>query len=162
MQAQNYESLKDALLKRYMMTEEGYKKRFYHSKPETGESPQQFITRLSSYLSRWIELAQAEKSFDGFCALIDKEQYLSTCSKHLESFLRERAVTNLAELAKLAEHYEDAHASGERQEGKSIDKKTYDKPKFRETSPRKKSGTDKRPAKKCFTCGRVGHIAFGR
>jgi hypothetical protein len=90
-EAQNYGSLKDALLKRYMMTEEGYKKRFYHSKPETGESPQQFIARLSNYLSRWIELAQVDKSFDGFCTLIVKEQYLSTCSKQLELFLRERA-----------------------------------------------------------------------
>jgi hypothetical protein len=79
-EAQNYGSLKDALLKRYLMTEEGYKKRFYHSKPETGESPQQFITRLSSYLSRWIELAQVAKSFDGFCTLIVWEQFLSACS----------------------------------------------------------------------------------
>jgi hypothetical protein len=158
-EAQNYGSLKDALLKRYMMTEEGYKKRFYHSKPETGESPQQFITRLSSYLSRWIELAQVAKSFDGFCTLIVREQFLSTCSKHLELFLRERAVKNLAELAKLAEQYEDAHASGERQEGKSTDKKAYDKPMSQETSPRKKLGTDKRQAKKCFTCGKLGHIA---
>ena len=39
----------NALLKRYALTEEGYKQRFYDSKAERGESPQQFIVRLDSY-----------------------------------------------------------------------------------------------------------------
>jgi len=43
--------------------------------------------------------------------LIVGEQYFTACSKFLELFLRERAVTDLDELAKLAEQYEDAHAS---------------------------------------------------
>jgi len=48
-QAQDYDKLKEALLKRYMMTEEGYKQKFHGSKPEVGESPLQFITRIASY-----------------------------------------------------------------------------------------------------------------
>jgi len=43
--------------------------------------------------------------------LIAREQYFTTCSKFLELFLRESAVTELDGLAKLAEQYEDAHAS---------------------------------------------------
>ena len=77
-QAQDYEKLKEALLKRYMMTEEGYKQRFYGSKPEAGESPMQFITRIASYLARWIELAKIGKTVDGILALIVREQYLAT------------------------------------------------------------------------------------
>ena len=41
-----YKTLKEALLKRYNKTEEGYKQKFYTSKDETGESPQHFIARL--------------------------------------------------------------------------------------------------------------------
>jgi hypothetical protein len=73
-------------------------------------------------------------------------------------FARE-GVTNVAELAKLAEQYEDAHANGERLENKPTDKKAYDKPRFQESLPRKKLGTDKSHVKKCFACGKPGHIA---
>jgi len=110
-QSNDYKVFKAALLKRYVMTEEGYKQRFYDSKPEKGESPQQFITRLDSYLCRWLELAEIEQSFNGLKTMLVKEQYIATCAKPLELFLRERAVTDLDTLAKLAEQYQDAHGS---------------------------------------------------
>jgi len=108
-QANDYQALKTALLKRYAMTEEGYKQRFYDSKPEKGESPQQFITRFESYLRRWLELAKIDPSYEGLKTLLVKEQYIATCPKPLELFLRERAVVDLDTLAKLAEQYQDAH-----------------------------------------------------
>lgn len=76
--AQDYETLKQALLKRYALTEEGYQQKLYHSKPEQGESPQQFIVRLNSYFLRWIELAKVDQSFDGVRSLIVRERYLAT------------------------------------------------------------------------------------
>jgi len=76
--AQDYETLKQALLKRYALTEEGYQQKLYHSKPEQGESPQQFIVRLNSYFLRWIELAKVDQSFDGVRSLIVRERYLGT------------------------------------------------------------------------------------
>ena len=78
------------------MTEEGYKQRFFESKPEKGESPQQFITRLETYFRRWLELARIEQSNEGLMTLLVKEQYIATCSKPLELFLRERAVVDLS------------------------------------------------------------------
>ena len=44
--ANNYELLKRALLKRYELTEDGYYKKFKNCKPEEGESPQQFTLEL--------------------------------------------------------------------------------------------------------------------
>jgi len=108
-QANHYDSLKDALLKRYCMTEEGYKHRFYSSKAEVGQSSRQFITRLDSYIDRYIELAGVEKTFEGLRTLAVREQYLTTYTKDLEVFIRERAITDLAEVARHAEQYKDAH-----------------------------------------------------
>ena len=54
-EAQKYQSLKDALLKRFNLTEEGFKRKLKSAKPQTSESPGQFITRLESYLTRWID-----------------------------------------------------------------------------------------------------------
>ena len=71
--ANDYDQLKDALLKRYQLSADGFKKRFRSAKPESGETPIQFLTRLDNYLLRWIELAKADKSFDGLKTLIVQE-----------------------------------------------------------------------------------------
>ena len=59
--AQDYETLKDALQKRFNLTEEGFKQRFKSARAETGEAPTQFIARLENYLMRWIDLANVPK-----------------------------------------------------------------------------------------------------
>ena len=41
--AVNYDEVKKALLKRFNFTEEGYRQKFRDCKPETGETPSQFI-----------------------------------------------------------------------------------------------------------------------
>lgn len=58
----DYEKLKQALLKRFNLTEEGFRTRFRSAKPEGGETPLQFITRMESYLICWLELAKMAKT----------------------------------------------------------------------------------------------------
>jgi len=60
-QAKVYALVKDALLKRFQLTKEGFKTTFYASKVETGESPAQFSARLGNYLTRWIEMSGTER-----------------------------------------------------------------------------------------------------
>ena len=49
----DYEVLKVQLLKRFRLTEGGYRKKFKMSKLEPGESPEQFVERLRRYLEKW-------------------------------------------------------------------------------------------------------------
>ena len=160
-EAQDYETLKDALLKRFNLTEEGFKQRFKSARAETGEAPTQFIARLENYLMRWIDLANVPKDFDGLINLIVREQYLESCPVHLAIFLRERKPKDLSELAILAEQYLDAHANRNKDWTK--------KPGFRDQEAgdkkNEKSGRrddrDVRPEteRKCFNCGKIGHVA---
>ena len=53
------------------------------STPETDESPDQLIVRLSTYLIRWLELSKTEKTFEGLKDLIVKEQFITSCLKEL-------------------------------------------------------------------------------
>src|SRR6218665_3901552 len=165
-QYDNYEALKNALLKRYEMTEEGFRKRFHNSKPETGESPQQFITRLESYLMRWIELAKVTQDFDGLKALLVKEQYLAVVSRELALFLRERVPTDLQELGKLAETYLEAHDGklkasyqpyyGEKN-GKS--KENFQKPEGKTENAKhvKNQNPNWSTERLCYICNKGGH-----
>ena len=53
----DYEVLKVQLLKRFRLTEGGYRKKFKMSKLEPGESPEQFVERLRRYLEKWRVMA---------------------------------------------------------------------------------------------------------
>ena len=105
----DYDQLKTALLKRYDFTEDGYRVKFRRAQPETGESPEQFIVRLGSYLQKWITLSNTEETLDGVCDLIVREQFINTCPRDLSIHLRERAPQNLQELAKIADQFLVAH-----------------------------------------------------
>ena len=96
-------------MKRYDLTEDGYRRKFRVSTPEIDESPDQFIVRLSTYLIRWLELSKTEKTFEGLKDLIVKEQFINSCPKELAVHLRERAPETLEEIAKIADQYLEAH-----------------------------------------------------
>ncbi|KAK7107482.1 hypothetical protein V1264_015398 [Littorina saxatilis] len=53
--ARDYDALKEALLRCYNFTERGYRQRFRECQPLSGETPSQFVERLSSYLQKWVE-----------------------------------------------------------------------------------------------------------
>jgi len=110
-QSKDYETLNAALLKRYSLTSEGYRNKFYECRPESGESPPQFIVRLENYFMRWIDLEKIEQSSDGVRTLLIRDPFLATFPKSLEVSLKERAIRNLDELGKLAEKNEDAHST---------------------------------------------------
>ena len=91
------------------MTEEGFKRKIHTAKPEVNEASAQFIARLSNYFSRWLDFSGIEKTFEALKDLMVREQYLDACTVDLAVFLRERALTNLADLAEVAQKYLDAH-----------------------------------------------------
>ncbi len=60
-----FDILKAALLKRFELTEEGFRKQFKTCRPETGETFVQYASRAQNYLDRWFELGRVEKTYEG-------------------------------------------------------------------------------------------------
>ncbi|ESO94740.1 hypothetical protein LOTGIDRAFT_160974 [Lottia gigantea] len=106
-----YEALRDSLLKSYNLTEEGFHNRFRNSKPIFKEIPQQFIARLEGYFNRWIELSQTCKNYDALKDLLLREQFLVCCSLYMTVFLKERVPKTVDELIKLTDQYLSTQAS---------------------------------------------------
>ena len=106
----------------YELTENGFQNKFKNSKSNPGESPEQFCSRLRSYLTRWIELSGISKDYDSLCSLLVKEQFIASCPPELAIYLKESAPSNLSELSKIAEQYLQAH-------GKCLSKLSDSKPK---------------------------------
>ena len=106
--AMDYDKLKCALLQRYQLTEEGFKRKYRKCRPETGETFQQFSARLKSYFTRWIDMSGIPKTFEGLQDLMLRDQFTFICNRELELFLREREPTSLEQASKLADSYKEA------------------------------------------------------
>ena len=106
--ALNYNKLKVALLKRYKLTEEEFKRKYKKCRPENGETFQQFTTRMKSYFTRWINMASIEKSYEGLQDLILRKQLTFLCNRDLELFLSEREPKSWEQASKLGDQYKDA------------------------------------------------------
>ena len=60
--AADYNWLKEALLKLYILCKDGYRPKFRKVRPEKGESSEQQIDRLNKYVESWVGLSKAKKS----------------------------------------------------------------------------------------------------
>ncbi|XP_060064442.1 uncharacterized protein LOC132544812 [Ylistrum balloti] len=106
-----YDILKSALLRRFEMTEDGFRKRFRSGRPEAGETCSQFGVRLESYFVKWLDMSGTEKTFNHLKDLMVRDQFLQSCGSDLMLFLKERAPTSLASMTKLADQYAEARGN---------------------------------------------------
>jgi hypothetical protein len=164
--ASNYESLKKALLRRFELTEEGFKTKFRIAKPETGETPAQFIIRLKNYLQRWIDMANTDKTYEGVTSLFIKEQYINSCPTDLALFLKERAPADLTTLGELAQQFLDAHANTRfnltnPRNNPRVQSYTDNNQRVNHNQPdtRQLRNPSNRDNRKCYSCGKLGHVA---
>ncbi|XP_077863375.1 uncharacterized protein LOC144346713 [Saccoglossus kowalevskii] len=139
----NYNVVKTALLKRYDMNEEGYRKTFRTSRAEGGESISQFAARLSSYFDRWVELSEVDRSFDGAKELVMKDQLMS-----------ERSPKSVKEMAELANKFRDAR----RQTGGKNLKSSQFQGGSQKGKGQSRFGQSK-PKSGCYICGDPNHCA---
>ncbi|XP_062572173.1 uncharacterized protein LOC134234132, partial [Saccostrea cucullata] len=166
--ADNYDELKAALLRRYDMTKEGFKRKFRSCRPENSETFSQFTVRLGSYLTRWIEMSKISTTFDDLFDLILRDQFLHVCNYDLLVFLKQNVPKTADELCILADQFREArNTSASNLCSKVIKKptevqvsKTQVKPKDLQQRPQnQKSSFVPVTERKCYICGKQGHIA---
>lgn len=159
-------------MKRYDPTEDGHRRKFRASKADVDENREQFKVRLDTYLLRWLELSNTERSFEGLKDLIVKEQFIHSCPKELAIHLREMAPETLVQRAKIADQYLEAHG---KHLSSSTSKKLQVQPKLDETKNQENDLTTvvclkcnarghkavncPSQVKKCYVCGKQGHEA---
>ena len=160
--ALNYDKLKAALLKRYELTEEGFKRKYKKRRPENGETFQQFTTRMKSYFTRWIDMASIEKSYEGLQDLILREQLTFICNRDLELFLCEREPKSLEQASKLADQYKEAryvdivsltYKNNERSRSRSNSESRSRSRSPTSRGPNQGNQGYPRPRVRCYNCG---------
>lgn len=168
----DYSKLKDALLKRFQLTEEGFRKKFHDVKMNNDESASQYMARLADYFDRWIQLAKVKDKFVDLRQFIIVEQFIHSCPNEVGVYLRERGIRTMDEATRVAESYMEAHKVQHRPKSEKknnqedcINQSEKDlpnneqitKPFLKNIETKKKFQSVKE--KKCWLCNETGHIA---
>ena len=167
-ESQDYEKVREALCKRFNLTEEGFRKKFRNARPEKDENAQEFITRLQNLFDRWLELAKVDQDLDKLKALMIQEQFMNKCSSDLFIFLKERGVTTLEDMGLQTEHYVEARRSSfsnfcqpERKASNPPVRPSASQPIKSNPALRPPAGPASRfrPPRNCYICRKPGHFA---
>jgi len=112
--AGSYEKVKEAILKRYDITEDSYRQQFRSLKRNTGESGRELVARLDDLAAKWLKSCKSQEEVRDRVVL---EQFLSTLPEDVRIFVKERKPKSAEEAGKLADDFSQAR----RPEGKGED-----------------------------------------
>ncbi|XP_064077602.1 uncharacterized protein LOC135195273 [Macrobrachium nipponense] len=162
-EAKDFDCVKEALLRCFKCTSEGYRLRFRNCKFFKNETAQQFGNRLKNNLKRWVELADCEETFDDLFDLILVEQFLNACDRNMVIFLKEHEMKTFDQVVKYAEMYMEAHINyGKKGFSDSHEKQGVSESEVMTGDSKGKTGVDsdrKVTARNCYVCGRGNHLA---
>ena len=133
--AKDYDTVRAAILRRYNISEETYRRRFRAPKPKEGETPRELVTRLNDLFSRWTKDCSSREEIQD---MMVKEQLLNMLPEDVRLWVYERKPKTSAEAGELAEDYMQAREQSSKQ-----------------VKPVKKD----KPPGKCPRCGMYGHWA---
>ncbi|XP_063970498.1 uncharacterized protein LOC135157721 [Lytechinus pictus] len=168
-EALDYDTLKRALLKRYDITSEEYRKKLRSARPDSGESASQFVYRMRVYLKKWLILGGYQENLDNMKELVLIEQFYDSCSREMAMFIRERKPRSLDELSEIADRFIEARGGWRltnvshkpRTENSRPDfrSKITGTPEARKQPPSQDKQTNRPRREGCYVCGSKGHFA---
>ena len=130
-EAKTYDTVKEAILRRYDINTETYRQRFRNLRPRENESPQEVVTRLRDLAARW---GRDSSSREALLDLIVQEQFLAIMPDDVRIAVIERQPKDSGEAAQYAGNYLQARSMAIRKEKIT-------------------------PVNKCPRCGDYGHWA---
>ena len=105
----DYEALKNALLKAFHCTAKTYREKFRAAKRVGSETYEQLLDRSKLYLDRWLQLAKGARDFDSLYDLIRLEQFIDCLPAEVKAFVKERLPTSADAAAEAAQAFLEAH-----------------------------------------------------
>ncbi|XP_066952537.1 uncharacterized protein [Macrobrachium rosenbergii] len=158
----NFDLLKAALLRGFKKTSDSYRKDFRSARIDSKSTYEQFMNSLSKLFTYWYRSLELYETYENLRDLVVMDQFMSTVSKELRVFLKERKPKSREEMACLADTYASAHGTYP----KDFNKTRVGNPvpnlenKFSVKSDGKPNNQTKQGVSKikCYSCGQPGHI----
>ena len=134
MDSGSYDKIKTAILQRYDINEEAYRRRFRSASRKEGESNRELAIRMMDWQGKWLREC---KTIEDVEEAVGKEQFLNSLPKEKRLWVVEKKPKSCVEAGELADEYEQV-----RKQDCGGDAK----------------GQAQRPSIKCHYCGKLGHI----
>lgn len=113
--ADNYDKVKDSLLKRFRLSSDAFRQRFRNLTKKQGSTYSEFAYELKVNLVEWMKGANAFGNFEKALEVVALEQFFSKLSEPMKLWIQDRAgVETVQAAADLADEY--ASRRGERDE----------------------------------------------
>src|SRR6218665_2225944 len=113
--AQDYDKLKIELLKRFRLTEGGYRKKFKGAVREKDETTVQFGDRLTRYLEKWLQMSGFKETYAGLKELIIRDQFFCKCDDETRCFIKQKGKLDLEDTLTQAQYFLESKDSVERE-----------------------------------------------
>ena len=151
----DYKQLKQALLQGFNKTPSGYRQEFRSAKIRVDETYKQFSINLGRFFDQWVDSYELEKTYDKLRDFVIQDQFISSLSPDLRTYIKEHNVSTLEKTVQLANNWSAAHNAYPKTNSASKGKRNVD-PKPQASVP---SSSDKAVNSKikCFNCGESGH-----
>ncbi|XP_065928583.1 uncharacterized protein [Magallana gigas] len=107
-EANDYDVIKNAILKRYNLTASTYKDKFRGCKQFSSETFREFSSRATNYFDHWCQMEKVNKNHDNLVDVLMREQLTNSSSRDLQIWLKERQPKSVEEMIELAEAYQNA------------------------------------------------------
>ena len=146
----DYGQIKEALLTNFDITERSFRKKFRDCRSEKAETFRQFISRLASYLDKWLGLVKVEKTYEAVCDFLARDQFLDCCSHELYLYLKPKPFKALGELSHEADLFADAKGGVPL----CVAKGRHENKVVGQAQPKVEPKQDQRPVVKCKFCGK--------
>ncbi len=156
--SQNYDTLKAAILAKYEINAETFRLKFRNSERKKNQSITEWANELRHNLHRWVEYSgvcinEGEKAFQD---LILIEQLLSKLPRDLAVYLRDKALSDSAALAREADTYVLNRGGSEYWKQKSHDTTNA---KYRAAKNSNAHSQPRTGEIVCFKCNKQGHLS---
>ena len=164
-----FESIKTAILQRYDINEEAYRRRFRTVAREAGETNREYAVKLMDLQQKWLKEYTTVKQMQEAIGL---EQFLGSLPMEKKVWVYEKKPKTCVEAGELADEYEQVRKQGAKVELQQ--KLTGGRSASGEHSAKGSSAKEETAAKtagkklqsretgwdgiKCFECGQPGHI----
>ncbi|XP_073525002.1 uncharacterized protein [Phyllobates terribilis] len=162
----DYEAVKQALIKKYQLTPEVYRKKFRALQRGPHDTYSDVVDGLRTNFAQWIQ-GLSVTTFEDLKDLMVKDQFLHLCPVEVRQFVLDREPKEAAKAAQIADIYEANRTPEVRKSAASSWKggKPMTTPSVPASRPSAGPASSfiTRPAsdsRKCYTCDKTGHISI--
>ena len=107
--SQNYQKVKDVVLKAYELVPEAYRQKFREHRRQTGQTFLEYANETERLFNEWLRAREVGENFEALKQLILLENFKDNLTRKMKTYLEEQKVETLERAATLSDEFALTH-----------------------------------------------------